>query len=145
MSTKKAVFLSDYTANWIQSTTTIESHAQGPKWSESINSTFDQLRYLLKTSLPELSIDEWEIILNVYAGSYFPAHGVPARIARDMMDNVGACSIEELSHDYAKLVKKVHTFSQTQQLAILYFVQIFWVNDWSGSFDEITKSIKEKF
>lgn len=146
MATKKSVFLSDLTVNWIISTTQKDYAAHdGPKWSEAINATFEQFRYLLKTSLPELTINEWTVILNVYAGCYFPAHGVPARIASDMMDNVGAISIDELAEDYAALVKKVHDMSQVEQLAILYFVQIFWSQSWSGDWDDIASQVKACF
>ena len=145
-SVKKSVFLSGYTAEWINSTTQKdhESH-DGPKWSESINATFEQFRHLLKTSLPELTVDEWTYILNVYAGCYFPAHSVPARIASDMMDNVGAISLDALSDDYGALVRKAHAMSQVEQLAILYFVQIFWSATWSGDWGEIVSQIKSKF
>lgn len=148
MATKKSVFLANQTIDWIQSTTT-KDHAskEGPKWSESINATFEQFRYLLRISLPELDQGEWATILNVYAGTYFPAHGVPARIASDMMDNLGEISIESLriqNPEYADLVEKVHQFDQTQQLAILYFVQIFWSQNWSGEWEEIVKLISSK-
>jgi len=146
MSTKKAVFLSDRAAEWIQATTKKDHPAQdGPKWSESINATFEQLRFLLKSSLPELTIDEWQIILNVYAGTYFPAHGIPCRIASDMMDNIGEISLDNVNEEYAKLVRKLYAMSQLEQLAILYFVQIFWSGKWSGEWDEIVKHISGTF
>lgn len=148
MANKKSVFLSDYTSQWIETTTSKPLHGEGPKWSESINATFEQFRFLLRGSLPELSMDEWTIILNVYAGCYFPAHGVPARIASDMMDNLGEISLDNLRKsqpDYAELVEKVYALSQTEQLAILYFVQLFWSNNWVGEWSEIVKQIKDKF
>lgn len=145
MSTKKSVFLSDVTVDWIESTTKKDHPASdGPKWSEAINATFEQFRFLLRTSLPELSADEWQTILNVYAGCYFPAHGVPARIASDMMDNVGAVDINELSEDYAALVRKAHAMSQVEQLAVLYFVQMFLSQSWMGSWGEIVSQIKAR-
>jgi hypothetical protein len=145
MALKKSVFLSTRTAAWIESITKKESHGEGPKWSEAINATFDQFRFLLKSELPELTMEEWEVILNVYTGCYFPAHGVPARIASDMMDNVGAIDLSELSAEYSEMVKKVYAFSQVQQLAILYFVQIFWSCNWKGEWSEIVEQIKAKF
>jgi len=126
MATKKSVFLGDVTVNWINITTIDTNAEDGPKWSEGINATFEQFRYLIKTSLPELSQEEWQIILNTYAGSYFPAHGVPARIASDIMDDLGVISIDALDPELADLVKKMHGLSQPEQLAVLYFVQIFW-------------------
>jgi hypothetical protein len=145
MSSKKSVFLSTRTVEWIESTTKKDSHDQGPKWSEALNATVDQFRFLLKSELPDLTMDEWTVILNVYTGCYFPAHSVPARIASDMMDNVGAVDLAELSPDYAEMVKKIHALTQIQQLAILYFVQIFWSSDWKGDWEEIVTTIKSRF
>ena len=152
MATKKSVFLSDYTANWIETTTkkTLnEKDLEGPKWSEAINATFEQFRFLLRESLPDLSMDEWQIILNVYAGTYFPAHGVPARIASDIMDNIGEvdiANVDNLMPEYAALIRKTHVMSQLEQLAILYFVQIFWSNVWPmKEWDQIVSDIKSKF
>jgi hypothetical protein len=150
MATKKSVFLSGHTVSWIESTTSVNTKEaeEGPRWSEAINATFEQFRFLLREALPELDADEWETILNVYAGIYFPAHGVPARIASDMMDNLGEISVENVeavNPGYAALVKKVHAMPQAQQLAILYFVQIFWSSDWRGEWDEIVEEIKNKF
>jgi hypothetical protein len=149
MAIKKSVFLSDYTGHWITTTTVKKSNGEeidGPKWSESINATFEQFRFLLRQSLPDLSMEEWQTLLNVYAGSYFPAHGVPARIASDMMDNIGAVDINKVDKTYADLVRKIYDFNQTEQLAILYFIQIFWANDWPmKEWNEIVKEIKSKF
>lgn len=152
MATKKSVFLADFTVNWINDTTTKKLNGEeldGPKWSESINATFEQFRFLLRDALPDLDQNEWQTILNVYAGCYFPAHGVPARIASDMMDNLGECdlaAVEKTMPDYAALVRKVHAMNQVEQLAILYFVQIFWSNDWKmGEWGDIVKAIRAKF
>lgn len=153
MATKKSVFLSDYTVAWIDSTTSKKLNGEeleGPKWSESINATFEQFRFLLRGALPDLDVSEWQAILNVYAGCYFPAHGVPVRIASDMMDNIGECDIanvEKLIPEYAALIRKVHGMQQVEQLAILYFVQIFWSNDWklSGEWSDVVAAIKAKF
>jgi len=145
MATKKSVFLSDRTAEWIKDATNKSEFDQSVKWSESINATFDQFRFLLQSSMPDLSMEEWTIILNVYAGSYFPAHGIPARIALDMMDHVGKIDIDNLASDYADLIRKVYAMSQLEQISILYFVQIFWGNKWTGEWCDIVSKIKSKF
>ena len=63
-----------------------------------------------------------------------------------MMNDAGALSIEELTNDHAELVKKVHRMNQTEQLAILYFVQIYWLGDWDNikNFDLIKEKIIAK-
>lgn len=153
MANKKSLFLSDFTSDWIKTTTTkkIDNELNdGPKWSESVNATFEQFRFLLRDALPDLDANEWQKILKVYSGCYFPAHGVPARIASDMMDDIGECdlaNVEKLNPEYAALVRKAHSFSQIEQLAILYFVQIFWLNDWKSyaEWADIFEAIKKNF
>lgn len=148
MSVKKSVFLSDQTARWVGATTTQHSDGvSGPRWSESINATCEHFRHVLCSAMPELTQDEWQILLNIYAGSYSPAHDAPARIASDMMDNVGAISIDKLDDaEYKALVIKMHKTSQVEQLAVLYFIQIFWSGDWQGyHWETIREKIMEEF
>ena len=130
MATKKSVFLSDVTSHWVEITTKKDGLDTGAKWSEAINATFEQFIFLLRSSLPTLTVSEWEIILNVYAGCYFPAHGTPVRIASDIMDNFGEVDIDSLRPEYADLVRKTHAMSQTEQMSILYVVQMFWSKTW---------------
>jgi hypothetical protein len=147
MATKKSVFLSDRTTQWITATTGDIQTGENPKWSESINATFDQFNTLIANALPKLSSNEWQIILNTYAGCYMPAHSLPARIASDIMDDLGAidiASVEKLYPDTASLIRKVHAMSQLEQLSILYFNQVFWLNKWDCEFGEIVTQIKAK-
>jgi broad specificity polyphosphatase/5'/3'-nucleotidase SurE len=131
MAVKKSVFLSDRTANFIKLTTCKEGFDIAPKWSESINATTDQFRYLLKINVPELSIYEWTSIFNVYNGCMNRAHSVPVRVASDMMDYRGAIDLEQVEKDdpdYAALVRKVYAMTQVEQIAITYVAQ--WATQW---------------
>ena len=146
MSNRKVFYISERTADWITSTTAKLDFGEKARWSVAVNATVDQFRYLLRESLPDLDIEEWTIILNVYAGCYFPAHGIPARIASDMLDNVGVDSIEDITNeDYKALAIKVYGMTQIEQFAILYFVQIFFANKWNMEWDDIVAAIKSKF
>jgi len=146
MSNKKMVYLSDRTCAWITDTTAKPDFDQKPRWSEAVNETVEQFRYLLRESLPNLSMDEWTILLNIYARCPYPAHGIPPRIASDMMDSMGAALIEDVKNpDYAALVRKTHGMSQIEQLAILYFIQMFLASKWNCEWGEIVEAIKSKF
>ena len=149
MAIKKSVFLSDRTGEWISVTTCKSGFDMTPKWSESINATTDQFRYLLKVSIPDLNIYEWTSIFNIYNGCHMPAHSIPARVASDMMDNIGAIDLENVGKDYAALVRKVYAMTQTEQLAITYVAQIFWSSEWKLDEDDdwltVVKMIVDKF
>lgn len=146
MSAKKSVFLVSSTVDWIAATTAKPLHGENPQWSESINTIFWQFKLLLKDSLPNLNSNEWIALIKVYKDQRFPAHGVgPARkfphfpvrtlprIANDMMNAVGAINLESISDkSYAQLVVKMHGMTPLEQLAILYFIQIFWQSDWTA-------------
>jgi len=140
MGIKKSVFLSNSTEQWIADTTI--KNEKNPLWSESINVTFAQFRLLLKNSLPELTNDEWMMIINIYKECYMPGHALPARIASDIMIFFGAVDVNTLSDDCRDIVIKLNTMSQAEQLAILYVVQIYWANKWTEDFNETLRFIK---
>lgn len=140
-SLKKSVMFSELTQNYIRNRTRDENEIA---WSQALNEGFKALSWLTRQSIPELSHREWEIILNVYAGSIIEFHA-PFRIASDIMDNFGALELTELEPDVAGMVKKVYGMSQIEQFAIMDFVQIFWSNNWNAEpdFDTIITKIKD--
>ena len=128
MANKKSVFLANKTIEWIESTTTRFDKGGAAKWSESVNATFEQLIFLLEDSLPNLSSDEWLLIFSLYADYTFPAHGVPAKIASDVMARALARAKDvdpgQLKGKDLELVNKVHGYSQIEKMAILYVIQL---------------------
>lgn len=140
-SIKKSVMFSELTQDYIAARTRSDDNIA---WSEALNEGFKALKWLSQQALPELSAEEWQIILNAYAGSIV-SFNPPYRVASDLMDDVGAISIEELEPEYAALVKKVHSMDQMGQYAIMDFVQKFWAKDWSDKpdFAAIAAEIKE--
>lgn len=144
MSTKKTIFLTDQSVNFIKLTSQIEG--DGVTWTNAINAGLEQLQYLIGNALPSLTIKEWETILNCYAGCFQPAFGIPAWIASDLMDNVGAKNLDETEPGYRVLVEKCAGMTQAEQMAVLYFVQAFWSDDWKhcADFDEVVKQIADK-
>lgn len=143
MSIKKSLYLSDLTENWITATS---GGDEDPAWSASVNATFEQFRYLLGQALPNLSRKEWTALLNIYAGWRAPCYSLPIRIASDIMDDAGTVDISRLPDDTRALVHKMHGLSQLEQLAVLYFVQIFWSTDRCGqAWDEIVADICAQF
>jgi|SRR5690625_2359700 len=140
-SIKKSVMFSDGTQAYIAART--KGGLDEISWSKALNEGFKALKWLADQALPDLSADEWQVILNAYAGSIV-SFDPPYRVASDLMDDVGAISIEELEPSYAALVKKIHGMSQLEQYAIMDFVQKFWSRDWNGmSWDEIVRTIKD--
>lgn len=113
----------------------------GVAWSEAVNESIKALAWLSRAELPELDSSEWEYILNCYT-SRNVEYSFPLRIASDLMDNVGALELSELSKDYAALVKKCHAMTQAQQFAIMNYVRMFWTKDRKAeSFDATIQAI----
>ncbi len=114
-----------------------------PNISGTTNELIRRYVWLVKSSLPELTNDEWQTLINVYAGCWLGEFVPPARIASDMMDDAGVLSLDELESDYAALVRKAHGWNQAEQLAVLDFIQRFWCGEWSGyeSFSAIKQAI----
>ena len=138
MSAKKSIFLSTGSVEFIQLTT----QKNGPKWSEAINSTIRQIRYLIKYSIPELTVEEWETLIDVYKTEEFPAYGLRPWIARDIMSRYGILSTELLEPKQATLVKKMDGLDDVQQLAVLYVIQIYKNSDSKAITEDIVQKIK---
>ena len=138
MSAKKSIFLSTGSVEFIQLTT----QKDGPKWSEAINSTIRQIRYLIKYSIPELTIGEWKTLINVYKTEEFPAYGLKPWIARDIMYKAGALSVEQLTTEDSALVKKMDALTDVQQLAVLYVIQIYKNSEFLAITEDIIHDIK---
>ena len=140
-SIKKSVMISELTQSYIKSRTRYKSEIA---WSQALNEGFKALSLITRQALPELSSREWEVILNVYAGTCIEFHP-QLRVASDIMDTFGALELSELDPEVAEVVKKVYVMSQIEQFAIMNFVQIFWSNNWNSEpgFDAIAAKIKE--
>lgn len=142
-SIKKSVMLSEQAQRYIDTRGYTKGGGEDYAWSEAVNETFKAAQWVAESSLPELSQAEWQHILNAHSGviiDYTP----PYRLASDLMDNVGAVSLEELDPDYAALVRKLHSMSQAAQFAVLDFTRKFWARAWSGDWDSIYAAITGK-
>lgn len=142
-SIKKSVMFSEGTLDYINARVRHESDIG---WSEVLNEGFKALKWLSSQALPDLTPDEWQYILNAYSGCMM-SFNPPYRIASDLMDDAGAVSIEELTPEYAALVKKIHGMTQVQQYAIQDFIIKFWAggDKWNDAkdFNEIIERIKK--
>ena len=138
-SIKKSVMFSEQSLGYIKARVRHESDIG---WSEALNEGFRALKWLTSQALPDLNTSEWEQLINAYSGCMM-GFSPPFRIASDLMDDVGAVSIVELTPDYAALVKKIHGMSQVEQYAIQDFIIKFWAGDWSDckDFEEIKARI----
>jgi hypothetical protein len=139
-SRKKAIFLSEESERWIVVTTkplrVVNDEAdQAVRWTESVNSSIQNLKNILSTFLPDFSINEWAIIFNIYKIKT-EAKGIVENhteflafenydISKDILD-FQQC-------DEAKsLALKIREMNKVEHLAILYFVQVFLLNNWYG-------------
>ena len=139
---KKSVMLSPKTQEYIDARTREDEEVA---WSETLNETFDMLKYISQCSLPELSKKEWDLILSVYAGHIQTPFRIPFRIASDIMDALGVIEIDEVVPEIKEIIKKIHKMSQAEQYAIMDFVRKFWAKkredytDWEA----LVKQVQE--
>lgn len=130
-SIKKSVLLSKQTHSYLAARTRL---GEDIAWSQNINEGFRALSWITQQSLPVLTPAEWEILLNVYAGSWIEFQP-PFRIASDIMDNFGALELSQLDPEVADLSKKMHALSQVEQYSVMEFIRIFWLHDWNSEPD----------
>jgi len=138
MGIKKSVFLSDRSEKIIRSM----SHHDHPRWSQVINQTFAAMDSIFRNSLPALSTDDWQVIMNAYSsGTRDTISCIPFQIASDIMGDRGLLDVEQ--HPQKNLVKRIHAMTQAEQFAILTVVRIFYLNSWhdADSFSDIVMQI----
>jgi len=128
MSTKKSVLLTDRTVEIMQASTSQRDPDAAIAWSNQINRAVIINDWLFQSSLPDLSAEEWQVILNTYAGTIGSVEHPPYRVASDLMDDLGLIDVDD--HPNADLVRRLHYMSQSQQFAILVFAERFWSGDW---------------
>jgi hypothetical protein len=98
----------------------------GPGLSPVINSVLERYDWLMRQSLPELSNQQWQTLLNVYSGSEMTSYNPPYRVASDILDCFGVLELSELDQPVADLARMCHGMTQAQQCAILDACQRFW-------------------
>lgn len=139
MSIKKSVMITDQAEKIMLANT----RDDGPiAWSQQVNRALIVNDWLFRQCLPELSAEEWQTVLNAYAGTTGSLEVPPYRVASDLMDDLGLIDVAD--HPMPELVKRLHAMDQAQQFAVLQFVERFWARDWNnaGSFGEIVEQIK---
>lgn len=126
MSTKKSVFLSTNTVEWISLTT--QDGDSEPKWSNSINASVEQLRFLLTENFPQILNEEIEFLLPVYQDK--KSITLPVNIPIDIMRHYGVISKDALDVKQQIAFELVSHMNQRQQLAIIYLIQIYHRQQW---------------
>lgn len=155
---KKAIFLSEESERWIVVTTQplgLGVVNQSVKWTESINASIQNLKNILASSLPELTVTEWAIIFNIIKIKT-EAKGIVENHTQflafekyDISKDISAFNYlldsKQQCEDAKLLALKMHSMNKVEQLAILYFVQVFLLNEWTG-FDvvEIVERVKKE-
>jgi hypothetical protein len=153
---KKAIFLSEESERWIVVTTKplaiVDDKAdKSVKWTESINASIQTLKTILASSLPELTTAEWAIIFNIVKRKT-EIKGIVENHTQflafekyDISEDISAFNYlldsKQQCEDAKLLALKMHSMNKVAQLAILYFVQVFLLNDWAGY--EVIKIVEQ--
>ena len=122
-SIKPSVSISEYSQQILAPYTQTD---EGIALSSAIYMILNRYAWAVSQSLPQLTDQQWELLLNVYAGSEISSYPPPYRVASDIMDHCGVLDLSGLDAATAETVRQIHGMSQAQQLAILDTVQRFW-------------------
>nr|DAS42692.1 MAG TPA: hypothetical protein [Caudoviricetes sp.] len=122
---KKSVHLTADSVGYIEART-----GEGEmNFSASINAAFEQLAYLARAELPDITDVDFSLLCNVYAGSDLSRIALPLNLARDLLDHYGATIPQQLPEDVRDLVTTLARMSQAQQFALIDAVRVFWCQD----------------
>ena len=120
---KRSVQLNEQTETYINQRNTTDDK---PNISSHLNQAIAQLNYLSRTERPELTIQEWRELYNVYAGSDMTMIALPIDLANDVLTHYGASVPEQT--DCPDLIIKLKEMTQMQQFALVDAVRIFWAS-----------------
>jgi hypothetical protein len=138
---KKAIFLSEESERWIVVTTQPYGSldAKSVKWTESVNASILNLKSILASALPDFTNEEWAIIFLIIKGK------TKLREAIENHTNFLAFEKYDISDDILmfnflldakqqceakSLVQRIHTMTKVERLSILYFLQVFLLDEW---------------
>ena len=111
------------------------------QWSFAVNRQFDlaaaraaKLRWLAEQLLPDLSDQEWQLVLNAYAGTARDELEPQGRyrIASDVMDDHGIEILDGCEPEFQAAIRKLAGLSQAQQFAVAQFINWFWSESRTG-------------
>lgn len=137
MSIKKSVMISDESVDYIEA----RNLATKINWSRSVNDALGELGKLYEVLLPPLTLDQWQVILDCYAGPV-EVGTRPARIASDLLDHCGEVDLEALSEHYRETVLRVHQLNQAEQMAVLDVVRRFWLRSRQDSEESLATRLE---
>lgn len=121
---RRTTWLNDQTEAYIDTRNTTDSS----NISGHINAAFEQLATIFTEQKPELGEAEMAEICNIYAGSELTRISLPVNIAADLLTHYGATLPSQLPEHCRPLVERLALMSQTQQLALIDAVRIFWAS-----------------
>ena len=132
MSLKKSVSLSKKTVDVLTSRKVLSSSGN-PKvvWSTSINEIISNYDFLMKASLPRLTLTDWRVLVSTYKRNKGSKVDLPINIASDLLKRSGRVEIDRVKdtdlHLYG-LIKKAQNFSQAQQMAVIDRINCYLSN-----------------
>lgn len=123
MTLKKSVSLSTKTVE-VLSMRKVADASGNPKvvWSTGINNIISNYDFLMKASLPRLTLTDWRVLVSAYERGRTLKADFPLNIASDLLKESGRVEIERVrdtDHHLYKLIKKAQSFSQAQQMAVI--------------------------
>lgn len=130
MGIKKSVVLSD------ENQIIVEKQYQG-KWSFAVNQQFDianeyagVIRRLAVQLLPELSMEEWQYVLNAFSGCIHDERFRTApRIASAVMDDYGVEILDDCTPEFQAIIRRLAALSESQQFAVREFAAWYWSDE----------------
>jgi hypothetical protein len=143
---KKSIFLSEESERWIVVTTQPyesyqSSDVKSVKWTESINASILNLKSILASALPDFTNEEWSIIFSIIKRKTKLREAVENQInflafkkydiSEDIKDFSFLLNSKQECERANLLAQKIHSMTKVEQLSILYFLQVFLLDEWT--------------
>lgn len=101
--------------------------------SQIMNGAVATLQFVLSSSLPNLTVYEWQCVLNTFNGTMSDHEHIESFQSIDsrMMEDMGAADVDELEEKYAQVVLKMRKLNVIEQYSVADMCRKYWNNSHS--------------
>ncbi|MDN0082394.1 hypothetical protein QU487_06455 [Crenobacter sp. SG2305] len=126
MSIKKSVMLADHFIAYAKARGLTRGEDGDVLWSQAVNGAVSSLTRLYDLLLPDLTEQDWHLILNAFNGHFFTDMDLHVSIASCIMDDLGVLELSEVDPKVAESVRKIAKLTVPEQAAVLDMARKFW-------------------
>lgn len=129
MGERRLIHLNQKAFDFIEARTPVrDGNTARHSLTRELHNSLEAHSWLIRESIPELSLDTWQALIDTYAAS--PIFDRPnkrrLRLAMDVMDHFGVLDISHLTQEKAAIVLSLRHLNQIEQFAVSEVLRVYF-------------------